>query len=435
MRLILALLVVLLPLAAAAQECGDANGNGSITVTDGVQVLRAAADLASDCTPERCDVNANGSTTVTDGVAVLRAAAGLSVVLQCPGGQQIEMRALGTSRLSPGIAGPVVQIDAQGASSVTLMATTTDFLPSLFLAAVQLPGGPVTVNFIGQPPAIRSASGAGQITLTLPNTPAIPYADGVYGFKVQSTQPTTVDFHAVINRRRNLDAGRLDLRIFVVDPSTDAFPVPTDPTLVAIADGINRKLAGAGITLGSVTFGGVPTEIEQDTFVIDPNVDLNQNGLADQAELLFAATPRDTSLRVLDVFVIQEFLGSAIVGFSGGIPGPTMAPATRSSGVVVAAFNGFDGNRLDAEAIAHIAAHEAAHYLGLFHTTENPASIDASDPLADTAICAAATFQTDIDACPDASNVMFPFLLDETPQNDLTPDQGFVLQRSPLIVD
>lgn len=69
--------------AAHAEVCGDADRNGSVTVTDGVQVLRAAAGLSSNCDGGRCDVNGDGSVTVTDGVQVLRAAAGLSANVDC----------------------------------------------------------------------------------------------------------------------------------------------------------------------------------------------------------------------------------------------------------------------------------------------------------------------------------------------------------------
>src|SRR5688572_2796731 len=34
---------------ARAQTCGDADGGGSVTVTDGVQVLRSVAGLSSTC--------------------------------------------------------------------------------------------------------------------------------------------------------------------------------------------------------------------------------------------------------------------------------------------------------------------------------------------------------------------------------------------------
>ncbi len=64
--------------------CGDADQNGSLTVTDGVNVLRSAAGLDSPCIAARCDVDNSGAVTVTDGVNVLRGAAGLSFDANCP---------------------------------------------------------------------------------------------------------------------------------------------------------------------------------------------------------------------------------------------------------------------------------------------------------------------------------------------------------------
>jgi hypothetical protein len=81
-----AVFVLASPDRGSAQVCGDADGNGNVTVTDGVQTLRAAASLSSSCTPAACDVDGNASTTVTDGVNVLRKAAGLSSPDACGGG-------------------------------------------------------------------------------------------------------------------------------------------------------------------------------------------------------------------------------------------------------------------------------------------------------------------------------------------------------------
>jgi Dockerin type I domain len=69
------------PLAAATG--GDANGNGRVTVTDSVQILRAAADLPSVCVSLRCDVDGNGAITVTDSVLALRLAIGLAAAVAC----------------------------------------------------------------------------------------------------------------------------------------------------------------------------------------------------------------------------------------------------------------------------------------------------------------------------------------------------------------
>lgn len=72
--------------AARAEVCGDADGSGTVSITDGVRALRAAAGLADGgCTTPVCDVDGSGSVSVTDGVRVLRAAAGLDAALVCPG--------------------------------------------------------------------------------------------------------------------------------------------------------------------------------------------------------------------------------------------------------------------------------------------------------------------------------------------------------------
>ncbi len=70
--------------ATTSEQCGDADLNGARTVTDGVLVLRSAAELASGCqVSSRCDVDGNGAVTVTDGVAVLRLAAELPATPNC----------------------------------------------------------------------------------------------------------------------------------------------------------------------------------------------------------------------------------------------------------------------------------------------------------------------------------------------------------------
>ncbi len=77
-----ALLTAVFGSAVFALECGDADGNGLVTVSDGVQALRAAAGLGA-CTSTGCDVDGNGRVTVSDGVNVLRKAAGLLVLENC----------------------------------------------------------------------------------------------------------------------------------------------------------------------------------------------------------------------------------------------------------------------------------------------------------------------------------------------------------------
>jgi CxxC motif-containing protein (DUF1111 family) len=69
---------------AHAEVCGDADGSGAVTLTDGVRALRAAAGLADGCETAVCDVDGSGGVGVTDGVRILRAAAGSDATLACP---------------------------------------------------------------------------------------------------------------------------------------------------------------------------------------------------------------------------------------------------------------------------------------------------------------------------------------------------------------
>jgi hypothetical protein len=75
--------------------CGHTSGDSreAVTITDGVQMLRAAAGLSSTCELHdgsdvyymaSCGMNGDGHMTVSDGVDGLRAAAGLPVEGQCP---------------------------------------------------------------------------------------------------------------------------------------------------------------------------------------------------------------------------------------------------------------------------------------------------------------------------------------------------------------
>lgn len=80
---------------AEAQVCGDADNSGSVSVTDGVQALRAAAGLSSTCdTNSNCDIDGNGSVSVTDGVNILRKAAELPVSEACVAGTNSEVASL-----------------------------------------------------------------------------------------------------------------------------------------------------------------------------------------------------------------------------------------------------------------------------------------------------------------------------------------------------
>ncbi len=85
------------PAASVAQSLCDANGDGAVNVTDGVQTLRAAASLPSACTIATCDADRDGRISVSDGVNVLRSAAALPGTCDAAAATPTPVRTPGTA--------------------------------------------------------------------------------------------------------------------------------------------------------------------------------------------------------------------------------------------------------------------------------------------------------------------------------------------------
>ncbi|HYC57910.1 MAG TPA: dockerin type I repeat-containing protein [Candidatus Binatia bacterium] len=64
-------------------QCGDANGDGSITASDALVALKAAVGGDGNCALDRCDADGNGAISASDSLRILRKAVGEDVPLTC----------------------------------------------------------------------------------------------------------------------------------------------------------------------------------------------------------------------------------------------------------------------------------------------------------------------------------------------------------------
>jgi hypothetical protein len=269
-------------------------------------------------------------------------------------------------------------------------------------------------------------------------------------------------------------SGKLDVVVYSATASLNA--VDTDPDLQRMAATLNAIYAqqNALISIGSVTFKNLPPGV-QATYAAGVHVD-QSGACAELPQLLKNAAKGNT----FNAFLVSDLIestststGPTIVGIDGTIPGPASIGGTIASGAAVSAANlrhnsgaaacGVSANyqACGADQTAYIIAHEAGHFLGLYHVTEEYGA--EFDPLLDTPTCPCTTCKSASLTCADPAqatppasadtmtvseclpgqsgsravcgggdNLMF-WLVSQGSLGTLTPEQGQVIRANPLV--
>lgn len=177
--------------------------------------------------------------------------------------------------------------------------------------------------------------------------------------------------------------GKLDLNLFFTNAENWSAAGAEDNTRIqGIVDDIDAIYDQVGIDIGEVAYHDVEGDYEIISDMFSASGDLAQ--LLSQAE--------NAELDGPSVFFVQELEspfggggGGAILGISGGIPGPGIVSGSPRNGVAVATEM---SSGWGAPGIASVTAHELGHYMGLFHTSEHGGggwgSQPSHDPLPDT---------------------------------------------------
>lgn len=139
--------------------------------------------------------------------------------------------------------------------------------------------------------------------------------------------------------------------------------------------------------------------------------------------------------RALNLFFVPEIGGSfgTVLGLSMGLPGALTVKGSNSSGVVISVAGHETADGLMLELLGLTMAHEAGHFMGLFHTSEAMEGM-GHDIIEDTPECVVETggaFEIrDPANCPDSDNLMF--WAGDT-GGSFSPGQGQVLRSSVVL--
>lgn len=213
----------------------------------------------------------------------------------------------------------------------------------------------------------------------------------------------------------------IDLNIYLLGLDgigLNAESAPTHPDFQSVLSSLEDIYDQVGLSLGEVRYPKVSDSLVDMYRVIHEESDIYE--LLAHSE--YPGHDIDSALSV-NLFITEQFVYEAI-GLAMGIPGIPGYHESLVSGVAMTGeYIGGDPNNNLFTAIAM--AHEVGHFLGLFHTSETDGQ--GHDRLDDTPQC---YDLTEIWDCPDAQNVMFPYIDYDT--LELTQDQGYVMRVNPL---
>jgi hypothetical protein len=323
---------------------------------------------------------------------------------------------------------------------------------------------------------VRSAGGlpAGTWTLTVNDFAAeCPLVPGCSG----GSTTGKYDVQVITRPGPIASTGSLDFDVYLATDPTGSSPLvaasaPSDPDLVRLFQSLSKVLGDAGLCLGTVSFHDLPAWARSRY----SSVNVDATGPCDELSQLFTlAQAPSTSVHLFLVDDLTETSDSQrfrVVGIDGSIPGPSGVPGTINGGTVVPVWDlghGQCGSSVDVarcgdDRLAYIVAHEAGHWLGLYHTSERYGSL--FDPLSDTPSCRCNVCAplTDRASCaendprnasnqpvepvsmigewcaregtPDcggAQNLMFWLLDDTRSRGALTPQQSEVMRLNPAV--
>jgi hypothetical protein len=363
-------------------------------------------------------------------------------------GRPVESAAVGDLRtvdLGPFTQGESIPVTiAPGDVSFLLTATADDADEPLAVVGVRDPDGEI---IYAADNALVEASGGltthvrqsqvatGEVSIIAPAHPGLDVRPGVYQVAIDNVAP--VDVSVVIKSGDDIDtiAQVIDVNIWSASTAFDA------ATLQAgLREGMDVVLGPHGLEVGEITV----------TAASAGDIEAHARTRVERLEEVCEAVAADIgTTRALNLAVV-ETLSDDLAGIASGLPGAIEDPEAKATCVVAA--TGVGTQRFPMANIASTVVHEASHFLGLTHTTEEDGTL--SDDFNDTAACDLATqdgrdnlgYPGDEDGAltaeecgleGGADNYMFfedpyPDIRDVLTQVVMSPDQAWALRRHPL---
>ncbi len=277
----------------------------------------------------------------------------------------------------------------------------------------------------------------GSFAVLYPNSPRLAVEPGRWRFTLYNEDGGgTARVRVLLKHGPGLiNSGTIDINAFVVTDVFGANP-GSDQRFQAMMTAFENSWASAGLSIGTLEVIPV-TGSERTRWSTIDSVDGTGNEFRQMIGALSGRAPRP-GLNFFFVDAIEAGQeGFVILGLAAGIPGIPVIPGTDTSGVAVSTVAidpsfGLGGPT----GVGTTMAHEGGHWLGLYHTTEQPGTLH--DPLPDTLECPASR-DTDrsgfVDAreCAGRGAQYLMFWEADPNAKTVTPNQAYVMLRNPAV--
>ena len=237
----------------------------------------------------------------------------------------------------------------------------------------------------------RSFASEGALTVLVPNAPAL-YSVKPGTYRVEFVKEGAYSYVPVYVLAKETEEQEspllLDINLhFVGTPNLNASNYTQKNKFMQVLETFWSVLSQANIQPGEINAYDI-TGADADKYTY---LDKTISGAGELAEMLELSNMHPSS-RALNFFFVQDITGLDAyhtLGIAGGVPGPPLFQGTASSGVAVSlsSYYYYTGNsaQYGISITAGTMAHEAGHYLGLFHVTEQTG--EYHDALTDTPEC------------------------------------------------
>lgn len=395
-----------------ASSTVDRNSQGTATVYVGGGVTCALNSPQPSALPAQ-QVIAFGTRTVGETVTFPVPAATGSVTILQQGTEQLAARTVtwsgttldntvvpltvsvgGTTYFDDNVLAPDDPAD-WGSPDGTGIGAIYSYIPSPWTGAMTVPNTTNALNYVAANGGVPSGTWSVVVNDYAAECLAIGAPTCVVGDGTSTYPPGRYDVTVLIRPGPVAAAGTMDLDLYLVTNRYTSTTAAADPSMTRMRTTLASYLSRAGITLGAVNFLDASDAVKA-RYAAGVNVD-DLTPCGEVATVLQLA-PAGTAMTLFLVNSLNSQAGGySVVGQDGAIPGPATVGGTVASGALVSiedlTFTSSPGScqgdvdlsGCGADFTAYVGAHEAGHYLGLYHVSESTGTL--FDPVKDTPTC------------------------------------------------